>query len=278
MGKLAEAAMAPERVDQRNLVALLLDTSESMGRGQAPTPIDELNDAVGKFLSEDIPKHRKLRQSGEIAIGQFRKLGNDQARFVEWLKLADHDAEASHPFYLARDLRAQDQLDASGQTPIATAILLGLAAIEKRKEQLRNSQPPKSHEHRPVLYLVTDGAPEGETDRRMEEAVEELQRAEREKRVLFFSIGTGGADMDLLSSLSLGGSDNAYDLKDQSLSQLLQFVSRSSEATFAPEAVGSDESLVEPGDPMDARNVYVNVRRKFNEGFFKNLDDRPFAG
>lgn len=278
MGKLAEAAMAPERVDQRNLVALLLDTSESMGRGQPPTPIDELNQAVAKFLSEDIPKHRKLQQSGELAIGQFRKRNQDQSQFVEWLELASHDMEGSHPFYLARGLRAQKDLEASGQTPIATAILLGLSAIETRKEQLRNSQPPKSHEHRPVLYLVTDGAPEGESERRMEEAIEELQRAEREKRVLFFSIGTGGADMSLLSTLSLGGSDNAYDLKDQSLSQLLQFVSRSSEATFAPDVATSAGDPADPGDPMDARNVYLSVRRKFNEGFFKNLEDRPFAG
>lgn len=284
MGKLAEAKMAPERVDQRNLVALLLDISESMGRDRlVPTPdggsrnskpIDELNRALRTFLAEDLPAHRKLQQSGEIAVAQFRGVGNDPAKYVDWLRLSSSDPECSHPFYFARDLEPQDELKAMGQTPIATAIIEGLKKIDERKEQLRRSKPPKSHEHRPVLYLVTDGEPEGESDRRLEEAIEDLQTAERKKKILFFSIATGAAKVDFLHRLSVGGSDNAYDLREHSLSALLQFVSRSSEATYSVDADGT--SPVISDDPMDPRNTYIELRRKFNEGFFGNLD-RPFG-
>jgi uncharacterized protein YegL len=279
MGVLERAVLAPERADLRNLVTLLLDTSESMGRvrelsdGSSTIPINELSAALKVFIGADLPSEPVLRSSGELAIGEF------SGSSLNWLALAKGDREGSHPFYFVGHLDSDVKLEASGQTPMATAILVGLQAIERRKEQLRNSKPPKSHEHRPVMYLVTDGQPEGESKRRMEEAIEALQEAERLKKVLFFSLGTGGADMDLLRTLSIGGALNAFDLKGRGLSQLLKFVSRSAEAAFGAEggdaAGGNFDKAI--SDPRDARHVYEFVNSKFEKTWWDSLSNSGFA-
>lgn len=276
MGKydeaLRETPLSPDRVDRRNLVTLLLDTSESMGqkRSDGSAPIDELNAAMTKFLAVDLPNERVLSTSGEIAVCSFFGRGTD------WIHLAATDIEGSHPFYPVGGLRLQKTLTAKGETPIGTAILEGLKMINGRVDRLGAMSPPRRSEHRPVLYLVTDGQPQGDSPERLEEARDQLRAAERAHEVLFFSVGTTGADMDYLASLSIGGATNAYDLRERSLGELLQFVSRSSEATFEAAEVGDVNLPVDLADDVtdarDARLTYVHVRNEYERDFWRRLD------
>lgn len=247
MGRLDELDVAPDRVDLRNLVVLLLDISGSMKDG----PIDALNAAVDEFLGTTVPRNPHLRRSGEIAVGGF---GGD---VVEWQSLSPSDPEGSHPFYLARNLRAQAPFLAGGRTPMAKAIVEGLTVINERKKQLRAQG--RSHQHRPMLYLMTDGTPTDSLED-MQKAVAALQRMETERRVLFFSIGTRGADMEVLRRLSVGGEANAYDLQSMSFAATLNFVSRSSEHVMSGAAASAGYEAVD-ADPDNPVNTYRAVNQ-----------------
>lgn len=255
MGIFDSTELAPERVDQRNLVVLLLDGSASM---QGP-PIEALNKAVRQFVETDFRAQPVLGRSGELAIGVFR------GESTHWLSLGDH-GDGSHPFYFVTGLSNPSPIEPSGATPMCAAILQALEAIDARKDELRRHHPPMSHQHRPVIYLMTDGT-STDTLPVQERAIRRLKEAERAKRVLFVSLGIGEANMDFLASLSVGGRSNALDFKEQPISSLLSFVSRSAEASFRD--AGSGHTDYE--DLRDPRITYQQISQVAEE-FWRTVD------
>jgi uncharacterized protein YegL len=277
-------AQAPDRPDLRNLLCLLLDASESMGwEVDGRKPIDELQEALDVFLTTDLPDDPILQVNAEVAVGQFRATTRDQSRHVEWLTLGDD--RASDPFYFIDGLRPPARLRSEGQTPIGTAIMAGLRAIENRKVQLGTTG--LSHEYRPLLYLITDGRPEGESEERLEEAIEDLQDAERGKHVLCFALGTGKADMATLERLSIAGADAAVDLRSMPIAKTLKFASASAGAVHALAERGDDRTETDPDlahidDPDDARVIIRAAREEMRkrdetvQAIYDGLADKPF--
>ena len=265
---------------KRNLVCVLLDCSESMGKPQGTrsvVPIAALNEAVDAFLSEDLISVGPLKRYGEVAVGSFSGSGEP----VDWKDLSTAGADDSPPFFrVRRDLRILERLVAAGQTPMGTAILDGLKFLEARRQELDSSPHPVSIPHRPSLFLVTDGRPEGESTERLDEARDELQRAERDGEVLFWSLGTDGADMTVLRSLSVGGAANARDLSGLTLRSVLRLISQTpGMASEAAQELHSNDAATET-DLESAVQTYTNVDRKLTaaeRAWYASERNSPFA-
>lgn len=151
---------------------LLLDNSGSMGG----LPIKELNEGIKVFQQELLLDSLAMKRV-EIAIVTFGpvKLESDF-----------HTVTNFHP----------QELTASGDTPMGAAILMGIDLINKRKQEY------KSHGisyYKPWLILITDGAP---TDY-WSQAAKLIKDGEENKSFAFFAIGVEGANMDILSQISL---------------------------------------------------------------------------
>jgi uncharacterized protein YegL len=155
---------------------LLLDTSGSM-RGE---PITALNDGLRSFKSELVQDSLASRRV-EVAIVTF---GGD-VKVVQDFITAD---EFTPP-----------TLEASGLTPMGTAIQKSLEILEARKAQYKANGVAY---YRPWVFLITDGSPEGESEQAIADAVRRIQADEAAKRVAFFSVGVQNADMNQLKAIS----------------------------------------------------------------------------
>jgi uncharacterized protein YegL len=160
-----------ENPENRCPVILLLDTSGSM-LGQ---PIEELNRGLAAFR-QDVIKDAQASLCVEVAIVTFGPV-----RLVQDFVTID---EFTPP-----------ELEASGTTPMGSAIEFALNLLEKRK------QTYKDHGvlyYRPWVFLITDGAP---TDY-WQNAAQRVKEAEEQRRVLFFGVGVKGAEMKLLKQIT----------------------------------------------------------------------------
>ncbi|MCP3859141.1 MAG: hypothetical protein GY704_05780 [Phycisphaeraceae bacterium] len=258
---------------ERHLVAVLADCSSSMtwepGAPGEPgrvghRPIDALNNAIPDFLAHDLPSVKQLIAFGDVALGSFNSVNKSP---VSWLKLENGTADSSHPFYgVTNDLKLPHDLVADGQTPMGTALLDALRVLELHRIALTSDEDRPVSVRRPGnLFLITDGVPEGESEERFAEAREELQDAERGDRVRFWSIGTEGADMELLRSLSLGGSENAWELSRTPLRKILKLITFTTDtATQAGAGGGGPEAF------------YRSVRERVEKRGFFTEEERSF--
>lgn len=165
----------PEFVDNpenRCPVILLLDTSRSM----TGAPIQELNRGIEIFKNE-VLADTQASLSVEVAIVAFGKTVNLAQDFV------------------TIDEFTPPSLRADGLTPMGEAITYALDLLEKRKNTYRANG---IQYYRPWVFMITDGAPTDNWD----EASQRLLDAETENKLLFFSVGVEGADMDTLRHIS----------------------------------------------------------------------------
>jgi uncharacterized protein YegL len=282
---MTELAKSPQATSEhkRYLVCVLLDCSGSMGESQGEhgaVPINALNSAMPEFLKTDLMKVGPLARHGEIAFGSF--FGTNCP--VDWQALSDDHDPNQNPFYrISRDARSSSvrlmqPLRAEGQTPMGTAILDGLKYIEQRVGELDDAALPVSVPHRPSLFLITDGRPEGESEERIKEARAELQRAEIDGEVLFWSIATEGADKRLLKTLSVGRRENTFDLSGETMQKVLRLISVTAGSAYAVRAensgpnAGGGESLADP------RAIYRTVREMLasEDDFYALGRTRPY--
>ncbi len=88
-------------------------------------------------------------------------------------------------------------LGTAGNTPMGSAIDLALDLIESRKQTYKANGTPY---FRPWIFLVTDGEP---TDgNRWQEAARRVQSAESGRKVSFFAVGVGAANLDILGQIN----------------------------------------------------------------------------
>jgi uncharacterized protein YegL len=195
--------------EQRTPCMLLLDVSESMS-GQ---PIQELNAGL-KVFEDEIKRDEMAVLRCEVSLVTF----GGSARLVqEFVSVGQFYAPA---------------LEATGNTPMGSAINLALDTLRARKDSYRQHGINYT---RPWVFLITDGAP---TDpENWPAAGERLLREERDKGVVVFPIGVEGADMSFLARLS--SLNPPQKLKGLAFAQFFRWLSTSQTRASSGQAGGS---------------------------------------
>ncbi|MGB3514607.1 MAG: VWA domain-containing protein [Microcoleaceae cyanobacterium] len=173
--RLDEAVEFAENPEPRCPCVLLLDTSASM----TGSPIQALNEGLETFrdnlITDELAKKRV-----EVAIISF----DNQVKIVQEFITAD---QFENPV-----------LTAQGQTYMGTAINKALDMIAARKSEYRNNGITY---YRPWVFLITDGEPQGESEKAVNEAADRIKKEEDNKHVAFFAVGVEGANMDRLGEI-----------------------------------------------------------------------------
>jgi uncharacterized protein YegL len=177
MGLLEETVEFAENPEPRCPCILLLDTSGSMHGA----PIAALNDGLREF-SENLKRDALASRRVEVAVVTF----SNEVRVVQDFVTADQFEPPT--------------LTASGMTHMGTAIQKALDMLHARKAQYRTGGIAY---YRPWVFLITDGAPQGEPEEAMEAARQRVMAEENARRVAFFAVGVEGADMEKLSTVSV---------------------------------------------------------------------------
>lgn len=184
---------------ERIPLVLVLDTSDSMARPEGSPRINELNMALREWFAE-AAADPALRERLEVAIVTFDSR-------VRVLQLTDAPDAPASAFALVETV-TPPELCASGLTLMLPAIETAIRLATERTSQLNEQGTPS---RRPLVWLVTDGAPcdERGTPLPPREVAETGQwvrdRAEAtadSPGCLFFAVGVGGADLATLRALA----------------------------------------------------------------------------
>jgi uncharacterized protein YegL len=160
-----------ENPENRCPVILLLDTSGSMS-GQ---PIQELNRGLAAF-KEDVLRDAQASLSVEVALVAFGPVRLMQD-------------------FVTIDNFTPPQLEANGGTPMGEAIDYALDLLENRKQTYKDNGVLY---YRPWVFLITDGAPTDD----WHNAAQRVKEEEAQRRMLFFTVGIQGADMNKLREIA----------------------------------------------------------------------------
>jgi uncharacterized protein YegL len=174
---LDEAVEFAENPEPRCPCVLLLDTSGSM-QGAA---IAALNEGLQTFRN-DLAKDPLASRRVEVALVTF----NSEVTVVQEFVTADQFEPPT--------------LNGQGMTHMGGGIHRALDLIQARKAQYRANGIAY---YRPWVFLITDGAPQGEPEEVVERAAQRVRDDEAAKRVAFFAVGVENADMGRLAALSV---------------------------------------------------------------------------
>ena len=172
---LEDAVEFAENPEPRCPCVLLLDTSGSMN-GPA---LQALNNGLQSFKNE-IVKDSLASRRVEVAVISF----NNEIAVEQDFVTAD---QFEPPILTAR-----------GMTHMGAAIHKALDMVQARKAQYRSNGVAY---YRPWVFLITDGAPQGEPEDLVEQAAQRIKADEAAKRVAFFAVGVENADMDRLAKI-----------------------------------------------------------------------------
>jgi len=151
---------------------LLLDTSGSMNG----MPIEQLNEGI-RTLKEELEQDSLASKRVEIAMITFGP------------------AKLQSDFQTVNNFNPP-HLEASGDTPIGTAIQMGIDLVNKRKQVYKENGVGY---YKPWIILITDGVP---TDNWLHVS-ELIKEGESKNAFAFFAIGVEGAIMAVLQKLSV---------------------------------------------------------------------------
>jgi uncharacterized protein YegL len=201
---LIDAAFA-DNPEPRCPCILLLDTSSSM----AGKRIQALNEGV-KFFRDELDADPIARKRVEIAIVTFGA-----------------DVRVAQDFVTVDEF-ATPILAADGLTPMGAGVLCALDQIELRKAKYRANG---IQYYRPWIFMLSDGAPQGEPDYVVQKAINRVREAQEAKRLIFFAVGVEDANLTKLAEFSIRKPKKLKGLQFQELflwlSNSLQSVSRS---------------------------------------------------
>lgn len=173
--RLEESVEFAENPEPRCACVLLLDTSGSM-QGEA---IEALNQGLETF-KKDLVKDPLASRRVEVAVVTF-----------------DNEVKIAQDFVTA-DQFEPPKLTAQGQTFMGTAIQKALDLIQNRKATYRQNGVAY---YRPWIFMITDGEPQGEPENVVQQAAQRLKADEANKRVAFFAVGVGNANMAKLGEI-----------------------------------------------------------------------------
>jgi len=142
-------------------------------------PIDALNEGLRTFKN-DLAEDALASQRVEIAIVTF-----------------DSSVKVIQDFVTV-DRFDPPTLHTTGLTHMGGGINTALDLLQSRKATYKTN---KVMYYRPWVFLITDGAPQGETNDVVQRASQRVKEEETSKRVAFFAVGVEGADMARLSQI-----------------------------------------------------------------------------
>ncbi|MFD8204074.1 vWA domain-containing protein [Streptomyces sp. NPDC059701] len=193
-----------EGLDERQPVVLLLDTSASMGRPAGSPRIDELNDALTRWFAE-VRREPRLRTRVEVCLIAF----DSRVRVFDPVRgtLAPAGETTADRLFVPVDRMRPPRLEASGLTRMTEAVE---TALDLARERYRALQAQCVQVRRPILWVLTDGAPSDAEGRRMDPAAlagtaEKVRRGEERGECVFQAVGVSGADLELLEVLAPEG-------------------------------------------------------------------------
>lgn len=203
--------------EPRQPLVLLVDTSGSMST-EIPDVAAGL-DALRAALSRDVVARNRV----ELIVVTFGGGVTVHGEFGE--------AAVFEPPAIA----------ASGDTPMAAALVQALDLLEAKKRAYKESGLDY---YRPMIFLVTDGEP---TDTALwSEAVRRVREAERDRKIVLLSVGTRTASFARLSELSPGRTP--LRLKEAQWGTMFQWLSRSLQAR-SRSRLGEEVPLEDPTGP-----------------------------
>lgn len=203
-------------VDSARQSAALNGSLYTTGSGLT-TRINSLNEGLNTF-KETLAADSLASRRAEIAIVTFGGVVTTVQEFVT--------AQHFHP----------PQLQASGSTPMGSAILTGLDMITKRKSVYKAAGIAY---YRPWVFLITDGGPD--LDDPWMAAAEKVKQGEASKSLAFFTVGVEGANMSVLSQISMR---QPVKLKGVNFREMFLWLSQSMQAVS--QSSPSDQVLLAP--------------------------------
>jgi uncharacterized protein YegL len=209
IARLDETVEFAENPEPRCPCVLLLDTSSSM-QGSS---IDALNQGLRTFKNE-LMKDPLASRRVEVAVVTF-----------------DSEVKVIQDFVVA-DQFQPPTLTAQGLTYMGHGIHKALDIIQARKVQYRTNGITY---YRPWVFLLTDGAPQGEPEDVVARAAQRLKDDEAHKRMAFFAVGVEGADMVRLSQIAVR---TPVKLLGLNFGEMFVWLSRSTQAVARAEADG----------------------------------------
>lgn len=193
-----------ENPEPRCPCVILLDTSQSMD-GERIDALGRGLRALKKALLDDLLASLRV----EVSIVTF----NSRIQTVQT--------------FATPDRMVLPELKAAGKTRMGSALLHAVDILEERKNDYRDNDIDY---YRPWIFLLTDGAPQGEDEEVIHAATERIKAMEERKSLCFFAIGFGDADMRRLNKISVRP---PVALKDLKFEELFQWVSKSMSSAAA---------------------------------------------
>ena len=223
---LEDAVDFPYNPEPQLPCVLLLDTSGSMeGR-----PIEELNAGLWTF-KQQLMQDPVARKRVYVALVTFNSRVDVLEQFSPRLGIATQ-------FVSIADFNPP-VLQANGQTFMGRGIKTALDLLHAHKRSLREQEWDY---YRPCVFMITDGRPEGEENSIVADAGHRVRTEETGKRVLFYTIGVGGADLSAVRPL---GAREPVDLKGRDFGEAIAFLSRSI-STLSQQRAGGEDQIAMP--------------------------------
>lgn len=199
--------------DHRCPTILVLDSSYSMS---SHGRIDKLNDGIKRLIG-DINDDVLARRRIDLAI----------------IKVSNSMPELIQPMVTVQNIVGSNQIkfEASGGTPMCSALTLGLKVLDEHKKVLRENG---IQYYKSMMFVLSDGEFSVSN-----QTLSNLHESEERNGHVIFPVGVGNnANVDDLASLSSKG--RAFLLDDTSFADLFEFMSNSL----------SSVSVSSPGDKL----------------------------